>query len=29
MIQLYKDEETAHCTLEQKAYLPLPPKYVK
>ena len=26
MIQLYKGEETAQCTLEQKAYLPLSPK---
>ena len=26
MIQLYKGEETAQCTLEQKTYLPLSPK---
>ena len=29
MIQLCKGKETAQCSLEQKAYLLLPPKYGK
>ena len=29
MIQLCKDQETAQCTLEQKAYLLLPQQYGK